>query len=137
MTLRQYLFTMICGTILCLVAWFFVLSNVDPYEANAVGFFFFYASTFLGIMGLSSLVFFFVYRFFAREALPLFKYVQKSFRESTVFAFFSTLLLFLQAHSLLKLWNLIILCILFVLYMSFKFSVKKMKQNDTYQEPSL
>lgn len=129
--------TMVLGTILCLVAWFFVLFNVNPYEANSTGFFFFYASSFLGLMGLSSLVFFSIYRFFGREALPLFKYVQRSFRESAVFASFSILLLFLQAHSLLKLWNLLILCALFVLYMSFKFSVKKINHPDVYQEPPL
>ena len=41
MTLRQYLILMSIGTVVCFVAWFFVILSLDPTQAGFLGFFFF------------------------------------------------------------------------------------------------
>lgn len=125
MTLRQYITTMIFATLLCWVAWGFVIINVDPFEVNALGFVFFYVSFFLALLGTISLIIFFVYRFFASRDLPLFRYVQISFRQALVISVFLVGFLYLQGRGYLNLWNGSLLGTIFVLFISFSLSVKR------------
>lgn len=130
MNLRQYIFTMLFATTLCWVALLFVMVNVDPFETNTLGFVFFYVSLFLSLLGTISLVIFLVYRLFASRELPLFRYVQISFRQSLYISFFIILFLFLQGTEYLNMWNAIVLVSMFVLFISFSLSVKR-----THRDP--
>ncbi len=124
MSLRQYLATMIIATILCWTAWFFVLLNVDPFYANALSFSFFYIGLLLSLAGTLSILLFFVYRVFNRRDLPLFKYVRRSFSESMLISGFLVFVLFLKGQGYINFWNGIILAAIFILIISFKFSLK-------------
>jgi len=125
MTLKQYIFTMLFGTILCWVAWFFVLTNVDPFQSLAAGFIFFYLSLFLALVGTISIIAFLVYRFVGTKEVPMFKHVQISFRHAVLFSVFISLFLFLQGKQFLNFWNTLVLLTLFGLVFSFSLSVKK------------
>jgi hypothetical protein len=125
MNLRQYIFTMLFATTLCWVALFFVMINVDPFETNILGFVFFYVSLFLSLLGTVSLVIFLCYRLFSSGALPLFRYVQISFRQSMFISIFVVIFLFLQGMGYLTVWNSAVLISIFVLLISFSLSVKR------------
>lgn len=125
MTLRQYLATMIIATLLCLTAWGFVLVNVDPFTAGALSFGFFYLSLFLSLIGIFSLALFFGYKAFSRVEYPIFKYVQRSFREALLVSVFIIVFVYLQMHSWLNWLTAGILILLFLLSFSFTMSLKQ------------
>jgi len=124
MNLRQYIFTMIFATILCWVSWFFVILNVDPFQTASFGFIFFYISLFLALFGTVSLIIFLLYKLFASRELPLFKYVQISFRQSLFMSLFFMLFIFLQGIGFLNIWNVMLLGAIFILVISFTLSVR-------------
>jgi len=124
MNLRQYIATMIFATMLCWVSWAFVILNIDPFTAPLSGFLFFYGSLFLSILGTLSIIFFFFYRFFGAKDLPLFRYVQISFRQALFLSIFAVIALFLQAQDYLNIITGSLLLIMFVLIISFNISIK-------------
>lgn len=115
---------MVLGTLLCSAAWGVVVMQTDPFVATPTTFIFFYVSAFLGFFGASSLVAFLMYYFFSSEPLPIFRYVQKSFRA----AFFSSCilvsLLVLQGSGMIQTWNFIVLILALLLFIIFRLSIK-------------
>lgn len=94
---------------------------------------FFYSSFFFSVVGFFSLILFFVHKQLARIPLPMFRYVQKAFREAIVLSAFITLALYLQGKYWLNLWNGTVLILLFILYISYSLSVRNHKQVDTLE----
>jgi len=129
MTLRQYIITMIISTFLCWLAWVFVILNIDPFQTNTLGFVFFYTSLFLALIGTISLLTFFAYHLFGSRDLPLFRYVQISFKQALFTAIFLTAFLFLQGKGYLNIWNAGILIAIFILIISFTISIKRIPKN--------
>lgn len=127
MTLRQYIITMIIGTMLCCVSLCFIIINVDPFQTNSLTFAFFYLSMFLSLLGLFSLLIFVAHRLVSRQALPLFRYVQHSFSQAVYISLFLVIMLYLQGKSWLNLWNATLLIAIFTLLISFKMSVIRKK----------
>jgi hypothetical protein len=124
MTLRQYLTTMIIGSFLCWTSWAFVIVNIDPDQSNITGFIFFYLSLFLALVGTISILAFLTNRYFSKELLPIFRYVQRSFRFSIVISGVLVLLLFLQGIRVLNIWNLGIFLLSLLFVVSFLISTK-------------
>lgn len=124
MTLRQYIFTMIFATFLCWISWLFVIINIDPYQTTSLGFIFFYVSLFLALLGTISLLTFLSYKLFASRDLPLFRYVQISFKQSLFTTAFLVVFLYLQGRGYLNIWNALILFTIFILIISFTLSIK-------------
>lgn len=115
---------MIISTLLCWLAWVFIIINIDPFQANTLGFVFFYVSLFLALIGTISLFVFLFYHLFSSRELPLFRYVQTSFKQSLFVAALITLLLYLRGRDYLNLWNAMILIGIFVLFISFSLSLR-------------
>ena len=134
MTLKQYFTVMILGTILCWAAWWMVVVSIDPFQDTGVGFSFFYISLFLALLGTTSIVAFALRKNFSRMDLPMFRYVQKSFKDSLFFSILIIILLYLQAMGYIRLWNLGILGVALVLYLSFVWSTKKHPTADLQQK---
>jgi len=124
MNLRQYIATMLFATILCWLSWVFVITNVDPFTTPISGFAFFYGSLFLSVMGTLSLIFFLFYKLFGDKNLPMFRYVEVSFRQAMFLSLFLILSLFLQGHNYLDMVTASLLLVIFVLIVSFNISVK-------------
>ncbi len=125
MNLKQYLITMLFATILCWVALIFVMLNVDPFAANTLSFIFFYISFFLALVGTISLIIFLIYRLFGSHDVPLFRYVQISFRQSVYISGTLLGLLYLQGKGFLNIWTILILTTIFVLIISFTLSIRR------------
>ncbi|MFA6426826.1 MAG: hypothetical protein WCW16_00060 [Candidatus Magasanikbacteria bacterium] len=133
MTLRQYMFTMLFATMLCWTAWFFVLTNVDPFQTTTLGFVFFYVSLGLALLGSISLIAFLIYRLFASKDLPLFRYVQISFRQSFYVTCFIVLFLILQGNGYLTIINGTILGLIFIIFISLSISLRRTQKNSFTQ----
>ncbi len=118
MTLRQYLAIMSFATLLCTLAWGMVVWNVDPYRDSQLGLILFYITFFFSLMGIISLFSFGLYRLVTKSDYPLFRFVQKSFRNGVVGASFVLFLLILQVFNILNIWTGIMLLIV-VLSISF------------------
>lgn len=125
MTLRQYLIIMSFATVLCWVAWGFVITNVDPFETSVVAYAFFYLSLFFSLLGTIAMGAFSYYHFFSSDDLPMFRYVQKSFRDALIWSTVLIVLLFLQAQGLLRFWNVLIFIAFLAVFILFHYSTRK------------
>ncbi len=123
MNLKQYLAIMSFATILCWISWIFVIMTIDPFRGNTTSFLFFYVTLFFSLVGTNSLAIFGVYKLIAKQ-IPLFRYVQKSFREATIVSSIIIFILFLQGKQWLTIWNFGLFVILTVVVISFLFSMK-------------
>jgi len=124
MNLKQYLFIMLFGTVLCWVAWFFVILNVDPFQDNGTGLTFFYVSLALALLGTVSVLSFSLRNYFSRRNLPMFRYVQRSFKDAFVVSVIFVLMLFLQGKGYLNWWNTGVFILALVLGIAFVWTTK-------------
>lgn len=108
MTLRAYLITMILTTIVSWILWFMVLTIVDPLVTTWVGFFLFYFSLFLSLLGTAAILGFFL-RFVIIKQVLAFRLVKDAFRQSFLFAVLLVVSLVLLSLDLFTWLNLLIL----------------------------
>ena len=104
MSLRTYLIIMILATLLCWAGFGMVAWSVNPEVTNWVGFLLFYLSLFLAIVGTTAIIGF-VIRFIGLRRELASNSVITAFRQSFLFAFFITAILFLLAHNLFSWLN--------------------------------
>lgn len=124
MNLKQYLAIMCIATLMCVAAWGVVLFNVDPLTDSRLGHAFFYITFFFSLLGAISLINFGLYRLVTKSDYPLFRLVQKSFRNGVTGAILILLLLFLQVMNILNIWTGIMLIILFLSISFFRLSTR-------------
>ncbi len=124
MTLKQYLIIMGMATLMCLAAWGMVVLNVDPTRDSRLGLIFFYITLFFSLLGLISLINFGLYRMVTKSDYPLFRLVQKSFRNGVIGSLLILTMLFLQVLHILNIWTGIMLIILFLSISFFKLSTR-------------
>ncbi|MBU4375523.1 hypothetical protein KKH38_03415 [Patescibacteria group bacterium] len=108
MTLKAYLIIMSITTLLCWLAFGFILRSIDPYVTNWVGFLLFYGSLFLTMAGTSAIAGFLI-RFIALKHELVFNSVRNAFRQSFFFAFLIIAALILLSKDLFTWGNLILL----------------------------
>lgn len=129
MTLRSYLILMSIGTLLCWVAWFFIVSNISPAEAGLQGLLFFYFSLFLAIVGTFSVIGFAVRKMIIKDDEVIFRHVRHTFRQSIFIALLLIIILILLSQNLLYWWNAIILFIFFMFVEGILFSSRRHSNN--------
>jgi len=103
------------ATLVCWLAWFFVINTVDPLKAGWFGFFIFYFSLFLSLMGTLTLVILMGRRKWRPQDLPWTQIVV-SLRQSIWLASASVIGLYFLSKNMLRWWNglLLVLVILTV-----------------------
>ena len=109
MNLKQYLIIMLLGTVFCWISWVFVIINIDPFQDSGIGFTFFYFSLLLALIGTISVISFLLRNSFSKKNLPMFRHIQKSFKDSLIISSLIVLMLFLQGQNYLNSWNVIII----------------------------
>lgn len=110
MTLRFYLVVMLAAATVCWSIFVFILFSVDPCATNLIGFFLFYSSLFLSLVGSSAIMGFVVRFAFFRQILA-FRSVKEAFRQSFLFSFLVIAVLFLLSKGLFSWLNLMFLTI--------------------------
>ncbi len=105
MTLRVYLVLMIITTLICWIAFGFVLWTVNPEITNWIGFLLFYLSLFLALVGSAAIVGFLI-RFIWLKHELVFNSVKTAFRQSFLFAILIVVVLFLLSKDLFTWLNL-------------------------------
>jgi len=108
--LRLYLFVMSAMTAFCWLVFGYIVFTVDPETTNSTGFFLFYLSLFLSIIGAAAIIGF-VARFVIFRHELIINTVKIAFRQSFFFAAFSVAALMLLSRNLLSWLNLSILII--------------------------
>jgi len=97
-------------TAFCALVFGYIMWTVNPETTNSVGFFLFYLSLFLLIIGATAIIGF-VVRFIIFRHELIINTVKVAFRQSFFFAAFSVAVLFLLSRNLLSWLNLSILII--------------------------
>ena len=128
MSLKKYLFLMILATILCWLAFAFVLFSINPKTAGATGLLFFYLSLFLGLLGIFS-IFGFLVRYFLGRRIVAYRQVKIAFRQGAMFALLLTGSLFLQGQRLLVWWNTLLFIFLLSVIEYFFLTAEEKKYN--------
>ena len=130
MSLKSYVLLMSIGTLLCWLAWGFVLLYLAPAEAGLSGLLFFYSSLFLAIVGSFSVLGLLIRLRVLKEDEIVFRHVRRAFRQSVLISGFLILILILQSQHLLAWWNLIILLSLFFFLEGVMFTGRKFNNRD-------
>lgn len=130
MTYRQFAAIMGLATVLCWLAWIFVLINVDPFFASAGSFAFFYATLFATLFGSFSVLFCTVYYFFSDPDVPMYRYVKQSFLFAAVFSIIIVAVLFLKANRLLTMWTVSFLILALCLGLIYSLGQNKKSQHN-------
>lgn len=133
MNLKQYITIMLLGTILCWVAWFFVVLNIDPFQDQGTGFGFFYISLAFAFVGTVSIISFLLRNHFSKQNTPMFKHVHRSFKDALFIAIVLVIMLFLQGKGYLNWWNTIILILAILLGAIFILSSKKNNEHINFK----
>ena len=129
MTLRFYLIWMSIGALICWLAWFFVLNNIDPNQAEFIGFLFFYSSLFLALAGTFSVIGFLIKKIVLKDDQIVFHHVKSTFRQGMLIAMVIVSGLILLQTKLLTWWNAILLALLFALIEGIIFTSRKYNNN--------
>ncbi len=118
MTLKRYLNLMGLLTLICWLAWIFVLFFINPDETGLIGFILFYFSLFLAILGSVAIIGF-VIRARLKKG-PVFKQVENAFRQGIWLSIFLIGILLLKSLGLLEWWNGLVL-FFFLVFLEFFF----------------
>ncbi len=104
MTLKKYLLGMMVSTVFCWISWGMILYYVDPQTTGFVGLAAFYVSLFFALIGLLTLVGFYMRVWFSKNEI-LFAHVGPAFRQGILLSLILTGSLFLQSFRLLTWWD--------------------------------
>lgn len=130
MNLKQYLFLMSIGTILCWIIWFVVLGNVDPQDSGILGFSFFYLSLFLSLTGTFSVIGFFLKQKFSKNEIVIFKHVRRAFQQGVLISGLLVISLLMLQFKILNWLTGILLVFLFLILESIISASRKFKNKD-------
>jgi hypothetical protein len=108
MTLKSYLLSMLVATLLCWTSWIFTVYTVNPLETNKVGFYLFYGSLALSLMGTGAVVGFVIRFIFLKHHVEI-RQVSDAVRQSFLFSFLIIVSLALLSKSLFSWFNLFFL----------------------------
>lgn len=108
MTLKTYLIIMLTTTMICWLAFAFIIWTVDPGSTDWLGFVLFYMSLFLSLVGTAAIIGFIV-RFIGLKHELAFRSVRDAFRQSFLFALLIVVALLLLSKNLFSWLNLFFL----------------------------
>ena len=103
MTLKQYLSTLAVGTAFAWIAWFLILTSIDPAETSAIGIFFFYLTLFAANAGLFTIIGTLI-RQKGKKERQLQHIILTSLRQAILLSLLVGLALFLSHMGLLRWW---------------------------------
>ena len=109
MTLRYYLILMGIGTLLCWLAWGFVIWSIDPETTGLLGASFFYSTFFMAMVGTFSVIGFMIRQRIFKNDDIVFRQVKRTFRQSMILASLLIGTLILLHVGLLRWWNGVLL----------------------------
>jgi hypothetical protein len=108
MTLRTYLWGMAVSTILCFMSWMLIVVYIDPTTTNLIGIALFYLSLFFSLIGLFTLVGFFLRRKLFKNETE-FAQTGIAFRQGVLLSLVFIGSLMLQNLRMLTLGNVVLL----------------------------
>lgn len=108
MSLKQYVALMAVGTVACWIAFWLVITSLDPTHASWLVVGFFYLTLFLALVG-SFAIMGVVFRLYLLRHDAVFRQVMIAFRQAFSFSFLIIAALFLQHEQLLYWWNMVFL----------------------------
>lgn len=107
MTLRQYIFFLLLGTVIAGAAWFMVLTNIDPASASGIAFAIFYLTLFIAVSGFFTSLGT-IARSLVYKKRPVEEIVTVSLRQGILLAALIVTALILLSVQLLVWWTLLI-----------------------------
>lgn len=113
MTLSSYLIGISISTILCWIAWFLTLNNIDPLATNSLGYLSFFVSLFFALLGSFTIIGFYLRLWFSKNE-HYYENIGVSFRQAILLSVCVLGLLILQSLGLLNIFDgiLLVLCII-------------------------
>lgn len=109
MTLRNFIFAMVLGTLLAWGAWVVVLIGISPLQAGMTGFLLFYVTLAAALVGSMTLFMTFVRLVVMRRKQVPVREIQTAFRHAVLFAIVAVSSLALSANGALQTWHVVAL----------------------------
>ena len=123
---------MIAGTVMSWLAFSLVIVLMSPREAGGLGFFLFYTSLFLGLLGTASLIGLWIRHIRAKKKYIVEK-VLIAFRQAFWFSSVAVGALIMQSNGQLSWWNALLLVLIVTVLEFFFASAKVNREHRKYQ----
>ena len=114
MSLKEYLFSLGLGSLLCFVICGLTVINFDPKTNNVLPLIFFYLSLFMGILGGFSFVAIWIKKTVLKNEEIVFRQIKKIFKQALVFSLLTVFIFYLGHLGLLN-WLTFLLIVFFYL----------------------
>jgi len=124
MNIKQLLITISIATVIFWIVWFSVLSQIDPFKTDLIGFVLFYLTLFFALLGIFFLISFTYRKMFTKFSLE-YNIVNTSFRQSFFFSLLVISLLLLQGGRMLNTLNSLLLVATIIILEFFFLSYKR------------
>jgi len=105
MTFKQYIFSMIAGTLLSFIGWAIVITSIDPLTAGIFGFSLFYLSAFLSSVGTLAIFGLLLRIYIIRRKMMPAKQVAIATRQAVLLSAVLVGAIMLQSARILTWWN--------------------------------
>jgi len=112
MTFKQFILTMLAATAVVWLAWIFILFNIDPTNSGWSGFWFFYITFGMALVGSLSVLGTIIRRRFKPTDLVS-RQVLVSFRQSLWLTFIIVVSLVLLSQGVFRLWIITLVILVF------------------------
>ena len=131
MSVKWYIIIMLIATLMSWIAWMLVIFLINPKDAGTLGFGLFYASLFLALLGIFSMVGLFIRHLHKKKKFIVEK-VLVSFRQGMWFAIIVVGALMLQSKDLLTWWNGVLLVLIVTVLEFFFISASTNREHRKY-----
>ncbi len=116
MDLKEYLFSIGLGSLLCFLICFLVIFNFDPFVGGTMPLIFFYSSLFMGLTGGFSFLAILIKKIISKNDEIVFRQIKKIFRQAIVFSSLACGVLFLSHKGLLSWFNLLLIIFFYLAF---------------------
>lgn len=130
MNIGKYISLIAVGSIVCLIAWLTVVNNIDPFETNIQGFIFFYATLFLWLCGMLTIIFFIYLKIVSNDENAVYRRAKKTFLQGITLSLFIILILIMLQNKLLNWWTGIVAATVLTLIQAVLFTARKHNNTD-------
>ena len=127
MNLKEYLFSLGLGSLLCFTICALTVVNFDPFVNNVFPLIFFYLSLFMGVLGGFSFIAILVKKTVLKNDEIVFRQIRKIFKQAFVFSLLIVFIFYLAHAGLLNWLTFLLLVFFYLIYEGIIFTRKENK----------
>ena len=130
MSLKEYLFSLGLGSVLCFVICGLTVVNFDPNTDTVLPLVFFYLSLFMGLIGGFSFIAIWIKKIALKNEEVIFRQIKKVFKQAFVFSILVIFVFFLAHQGMLNWLTFLLIVFFYLIFEGIIFTRKE--KNDVF-----